>query len=278
MSWINMEKPFLTREEWEVMLRPFITRAGGKSLLRDEIIPRFPDEYTGYYEPFLGGGAVFLGAPIECKHVVLSDIVPDLIATFRAVKYAPLKLIRALGRIKYLRDTHPERFFRQLNSEYKPTNYIEIAARYIFITRHNFRGKMDGGNSQLLRDAYRKTFYDEENIVACSKKLQGVVFECRPYWECHASVGGFVYLDPPYYDVSNLYENDFPASEQVKLRDFCNELSERGVLFMLSNSWNDYTLELYKDYNCTSLTVNYPTRNLDDNYKGSKELLVRNYE
>ncbi len=39
--------------------RPFLKWAGGKTQLVKELIPRLPTAINRYFEPFLGGGALF---------------------------------------------------------------------------------------------------------------------------------------------------------------------------------------------------------------------------
>jgi hypothetical protein len=40
-------------------VRPFVKWAGGKSQLLDQFEALFPQEFNSYFEPMVGGGAVF---------------------------------------------------------------------------------------------------------------------------------------------------------------------------------------------------------------------------
>ncbi len=73
--------------------QPFIKWVGGKRGLLDQILPLFPKEFNNYYEPFLGGGAVFFElyskGLLKNKKVYLSDINSELINTYIVVKNNP---------------------------------------------------------------------------------------------------------------------------------------------------------------------------------------------
>lgn len=263
--------------------KPFLTWVGGKSLLAKHIIPRLPSDFKAYHEPFVGGGAVFFSLePCQQIDAVLSDVNPELINCYTVVRDHPTKLIHSLEMLEYSRDTHDERFFRQVQGEYNPANKVQSAARFIFVTKHCFRGK-DPSNrknlSQLLGKAYFKEFFSRNNILKCSSALQGTLIGRNSYKEILPIKDHFYYLDPPYYDVSrDLYRDDMTSiDEHIELRDYCIEIDKAGAKFMLSNSCNKVTLDLYKDFNIIKLKTKYPTRNMDKDYKGTYEILVRNY-
>ena len=53
--------------------QPFVKWAGGKRSLVSALAPHFPDEMGTYWEPFVGGGAVFFAFAKRIKHAILSD-------------------------------------------------------------------------------------------------------------------------------------------------------------------------------------------------------------
>lgn len=53
------------------LVKPFVKWAGGKRQLLPEIKRYLPSKIKDYYEPFVGGGAVFLD--IQCPHPVIND-------------------------------------------------------------------------------------------------------------------------------------------------------------------------------------------------------------
>ena len=256
--------------------KPFVNWAGGKSRLLKEIIPRFPSSFGKYHEPFLGGGAVFFGAKIKGE-AILSDICNELIECYRVVRDNPFELIKELNVIKYLKETHDERMFRQMK-EYEPVCPIKKAARLIYLTKHCYRS-IDPLNkkymSQLLNRQYSKVFFNRDNILKCSNALTGKEIVCCRYDDDVGSSGDFFYFDPPYYNVSrNLYKNDMTSFDEHKdLASHLKALDDCGRKFMLSHSYNKEICELYKYYDIVKISAKYTMKD-----KGfTDEIIVRNY-
>ena len=65
-------------------MKPFVKWAGGKTQLLDDIHKVIPKDYGTYYEPFLGGGAVFFD--IQPEKAVISDINPQLINAYKVIR------------------------------------------------------------------------------------------------------------------------------------------------------------------------------------------------
>ena len=76
------------KKQLEHQPKPFIKWAGGKTQLLPEILSRLPKNYNNYFEPFLGGGAVFfaLNTATKSKKAFLSDLSKDLITTYKVIK------------------------------------------------------------------------------------------------------------------------------------------------------------------------------------------------
>ena len=69
----------------------------------------------------------------------------------------------------------------------------------------------------------------------------------------------------------------FDRNEQIRLKQCCDELTKRGVKFMLSNSATDFIKDLYKDYDITIVKAKRAI-NADASKRGAiEEVLIRNY-
>ena len=75
---------------------PFVKWAGGKTQLLDKLIPLMPKEINTYYEPFIGGGAVFfkLANTRTDFKAKLSDVNEDLITAYLIIQNQVKELIQ----------------------------------------------------------------------------------------------------------------------------------------------------------------------------------------
>lgn len=245
---------------WHVA-KPFIKWVGGKTQLLDEIRQCLPadigyDEYT-YVEPFVGGGAVLfwlLQQYPNISHAVINDVNGRLINVYRVVKKHPRELINQLKELEleYLPKNHEERTSMYLSKRQlfncASTESIEQAALFIFLNRTCFNGLYRENAKGLFNVPHGRYSYpricDSETILADSELLQRVTILNGDFCETLTYVGHHVlfYLDPPYKPLSqtssfnNYVGTGFNDDEQVRLRDFCNSLTEKGSSFILSNS------------------------------------------
>lgn len=96
--------------------------------------------------------------------------------------------------------------------------------------------------------------------------------------------GAFVYLDPPYDPISetanftDYTRYGFTRNDHIRLRQCCDEMTARGIKFMLSNSNTDFIRQLYSEYNITEISAR---RVINCNGEGRgtvTELVIRNYQ
>jgi len=241
--------------------KPFVKWAGGKTQLLSDIESVFPTDFRDrnitYVEPFAGGGSVLfwlLQHYPNIQHAVINDVNAKLINVYRVIKAKPKKLISALRVLEneYLPMNHAERtsYFiekrRRFNDD-ELTN-VEQASIFIFLNRTCFNGLYRENSKGKFNVPHGKYVHpkicDDQTIMADSDILQRVDILCGDFDDTkqYANEGTLFYLDPPYKPLSNTssfntyVKEPFDDAEQVRLRNFCNEVSERGSLFVLSNS------------------------------------------
>lgn len=269
-------------------LKPFIKWAGGKGQLIPELITRLPKSFNRYFEPFLGGGALFFALQPQKAH--LSDTNHELITTYRAVRDSVESLIGDLSKHKY-----EEQYYyavRRADSEkdYAQWSEVKRASRFIFLNRTCFNGLYrvnSKGEFNVPFGRYTNpTICNAPLLRSCSKALQGAQVEMLCFKEIigRAKSGDFVYFDPPYAPLnatSNFtsYSKDgFSTDMQVALRDICRILSERRVNFMLSNSSAPLVFDLYKEFYIERVKASRLINSKASKRGQIDEVIVRNYE
>ena len=72
-------------ETIDIELKPFLKWPGGKSKELKVIIPNLPNYINNYYEPFIGGGAVYF-AINNASHYYINDKSKDLVDLYKNIK------------------------------------------------------------------------------------------------------------------------------------------------------------------------------------------------
>lgn len=80
-------------------LLPLIKYPGGKEKELNYIIPALPAKIDNYYEPFVGGGAVYFA--IDAKKYYINDKSDELIALYKMVKEQNAEFFDKLKAIEY---------------------------------------------------------------------------------------------------------------------------------------------------------------------------------
>ena len=254
---------------------PFVKWAGGKRKLVSEITKFIPLEFNRYYEPFVGGGALFysLGSRIRDAH--LSDINADLINAYKSVCAEPEKLIRVLKRhsAKHCK----EHFLKVRSAKYNCK--VRLAARFIYLNKTCFNGLYRvnrKGQFNVPIGSYKNPkICDEENIRATSEYLKRATIKACSFEAIKPSQGDLIYCDPPYYDTFTGYtKKGFDKSLQYALRDCCVRWREKGAHVIVSNSNNEFIRFLYEDFDLHEVQA---SRNINCNGNGrakTTELLI----
>ena len=273
--------------------KPFVKWVGGKRQLLEQFRrlnlypPELFDIKTGrYFEPFVGGGAVFFDLLPE--RGFLSDLNKELVTTYNVIKNDVDGLITSLKKHK----TDKEYFLKIRAQDSNKLSDLNVASRFIFLNRTCFNGMYRVNSKGRFNVPYGKytnpLICDEENLKKVSKALQGIEIKHQDYKEVlkKAKKGDFVYFDPPYYPVSKTASftsytaESFLDKEQIELRDTVLELQERGCYVMLSNSDTPFINKIYSGYKC--IRINKVEAGRAINSKGSgrgkiTEVLITNY-
>ena len=276
-------------------MKPLIKWAGGKRHIASVIEEHLPAnwDHGTYFEPFLGGAAIFLH--LQPKKASLSDVNARLISFYHHVKLDNDSLIAQIGKIskKFDSTVTSEKLSMYLELRQKfnssTTTTIQTSALFFALNQLCFNG--------LYRENARGSFnvpfgkkekfpppdlvaFEQASSVFGGAKIHVSDFETalRP-----AKSGDFVYLDPPYIpkDATSNFtaysSGGFGLDAQHRLAALMSELTKKGVRVMLSNSSTPLTKEIYKGFRAVEIKA---PRMLSARATGRgqiSELLVMNY-
>lgn len=252
------------------LVAPFLKWVGGKRQLMPSIVEHLPKNiqtYT-YVEPFIGGGAVLLH--IQPKNAIINDFNEELINVYEVVKNNLEELIENLKIHKNNAD-----YFYQLRGldrteRFQNLTPVQRASRIIYLNKTCFNGLYRVNNAGEFNAPFGR--YKNPNIVneptlkAVNKYLNSnnVILKSGDYAEIltDANENSFVYLDPPYHPISEnsnftgYVQGGWNIFDQIRLREFCDQLNERGIKFLLSNSSAQLIKDQYENYTITTVKAN----------------------
>ena len=264
---------------------PFIKWAGGKRGVIPSIAPLFPEKIGTYYEPFLGGGAVFFTFADRIERAVLSDANKHLVLTYQIVKERVGELIELLKTHALNHAKHGKEYYLKIRAQ-EPEDALEVAARFIYLNKTCFNGLYrvnKSGKFNVPMGSYKNpAICDAESLQSASKVLKKATIKLGDFSRVvMPSVGDFVYCDPPYDDCFTDYQvGGFTADDQTRLRDEINTWIDAGADVMVSNSDTPLIQKLFRDAKFNVQKVKAPRYiNAKASGRGDvSELIVTSYD
>ena len=260
---------------------PFLRWAGGKRRWIRQLKWFMPERIEGaYWEPFLGGGAVFWHLAAVNKltpgRVFLSDLHPALIDLWLSVRDCPEDLI---GRIHaHIAEDTKEVYLKA--SRLPPEGGVERGAWLWWMAQGAFQGICKFNRKGHCVGSYGDGLYPDPagNMRDCHAELTRlrVLIKNAAYERIRPQRGDFVYFDPPYYGAHGYTQDHFPDDAHAGLKALIDRLSDDGVKVALSNSPEPFIKELYADYHQHDIWVMYTMG--DSDFRRKTELLVTNYQ
>ena len=274
--------------------KPFLKWVGGKGQLLTQLEGLFPKKYNSYFEPFIGGGAVFFS--INPKKAHINDINKTLVQTYIHIKDDVENLIKSLKKLEkdfLTKDIEARKdFYYSTREKYNSLSHEDFkkSLYFLFFNKTAFNGvyreNSKGGFNVPIGSYKNPKIVDEENLRAVSKILSNTKITSGSFVDAvkNAKAGDFVYFDPPYHPLSETssftsYSKDsFSKDDQVKLRDLFVELDKRGVYVMLSNSSAPFIQEIYSGYKQIPVYANRMINSKSDKRGKISEVVIVNYD
>ncbi|MBC8196915.1 MAG: DNA adenine methylase [Candidatus Marinimicrobia bacterium] len=305
--------------EYNVGAKPFLKWVGGKRQLLKSFQSLYPKllkkkKIKNYYEPFVGGGAVFFDVVqnFEIENAFLYDINEELILTYLVIQNNVNELIDFLYRYdkqykklneeqrkEYFYDLRKSFNFSRFNIDYNnySENWISRAAQIIFLNKTCFNGlfrfNSKGEFNSPMGKYKNPKIVDEQNLLNVSKLLEITTIKKADYSKVINDLNGdstFIYFDPPYKPISKTSsftaysKTTFQDDDQIQLSKLFYDLNEKGYSLMLSNSdpknidpSEDFFDKIYKDYKITRVNAKRSINSNPNKRNSIKEIVITNY-
>ena len=266
---------------------PFLKWAGGKGQLLPTLSGFLPTKFGRYFEPFVGGGAMFfhLYGQRPALNAVLSDLNDELINCYEVIRDDVEQLIADLRKHK----NESDYFYKVRAQSTENLSRTERAARIIYLNKTCFNGLYrvnSRGQFNVPFGSYKNPrTCDEENLRAVSQALTNADLSCSTFEQSlkRAKRGDLIYLDPPYQPISSTSnftgytKGCFSSNDQASLAELVGKLSDRGCKIMLSNSDNEYIRELYSNFRIETVYANRAINCKGDRRGKITEVLILNF-
>ena len=288
---------------------------GDKFKLLPEITKLFPQNIETFYEPFVGGGSVFLN--VDATSYELNDIDTNVIQIHKElIKWSESEIQffkKIENRVKkyglsrsYIEDVVPlelkkehkktyyakynKESFNALKKKYNSSSRKDYLDLYILLIygfnrmlRFNSKGEynLPVGNVDFNKNVKNAL----SNYFAYQKGRQ-ITFNNSDYKDFlkkrRYSKDDFIYFDPPYLITFSEYNKLWNDSHESNLLKLIDKLDSEGVRWAISNvthykdKVNDVFLNWSKKYNSHNIKSNYISYH-DNTIKTFNEILITNY-
>ena len=237
------------------LVKPFLKWAGGKSQLLNDLAKLCPNNIRKYYEPFLGGGALFFF--LAPKDYLLSDNNPKLINVYKCVANHPKEIIQKLKTMK-----NEESYFYDIRDKsFYELDKINGAARTIYLNRTCFNGLYRVNKKGHFNVPYGKyknpDIVQKEKILIASKHLSSRKIKLMDFREIEKmkfSKDDFIFFDPPYVpaegyaDFKRYTQKQFTHDDHLDLAEIFTKLATNKLRLILTNSDTHFVRTLYKKH------------------------------
>lgn len=250
------------------MSKPFVKWVGGKTQLLDTLLALFPAKVRTYYEPFLGGGAVFfrLAEETRFERATINDANNQLIAAYRIVQSFPDALLTQLREREAQYAVDPERVYREWVQE-MPEDPLRVAARLIALNKTSFNGLYRTNRAGRFNVPWGKKptvrLVSGEVLQACHDALAGYVRLRSGDYEASlqgAGLGDLIYMDPPYVPLgltgfTGYTPDAWPLEAHQRVSEVARHYADLGCTVVVSNHDTPLVREIYHDFTATVVKV-----------------------
>ncbi len=231
---------------------PLIKWPGGKRAIARQIASVFPATFGNYFEPFVGGAALFF--LLQPSRSVLSDKNEELINLYIQVRDHPIEVIDILTQF----DNDKDQYYKIRATVFHDA--VSRAARMYYLMLLSFNGIYRVNLRGVFNVPYgfktHLAVVDRTKILRASNQLQNAQLWNVDFQSAvqTALPGDLVYFDFPYTVAHSQngflkYNEDiFSYEDQKRLADCALDLARKGCFVAVSNANHESIATLYPDF------------------------------
>lgn len=263
-----------------------------KSILEGVRFERFVDLFAGSMAVTLGMGGSY--------PMLVNDINVVLMGVMKEIRDGPAQLLEQLL-ILNAPENNDKDVYNQLRDRFNVIKFLpytsETGALLIYLNKRCFNGLYRENQSGEFNASYREyksAIYSGDTVIQLHLRLKNmnIQFSDGHYRNLLGGLkeGDLVYLDPPYYPCNTncftaYHSSGFAVKDQRELKDFCDELTKRGIKFLMSNAPCPEIRELYTTYTIEEFSLTRTMRSAaykadtedKSDSKGDNECFIRNF-
>lgn len=288
---------------------------GDKYKLMEQLLSLFPSKVNNFYEPFVGGGTVFLN--VNAKQYFLNEIDEHLVNIHQFLISQAQQKENFFSKVEniikryqlscsykedivpqYLKEKHKKTYYAKFNKlgynelrlqvnkedKFSPLFlYVLLIYGFNRMLRFNSGGKFNlpVGNVDFNRNVVNALHSYFDYVV--HKQISLTAYDFRIFLDDKEfKKNDFVYFDPPYLITSSEYNKKWDVSSEQALYNLIDNLDSKGVKFALSNVThykgikNNILIKWMKKYKVNKIKSNYINYH-NNGLKDVRELLITNY-
>lgn len=271
-------------------MKPFVNYIGSKYRFMRKIEHLFPDEITRYFEPFVGGGSVFLhlNKKFDIKQNYINDIDKNIITCYKAIKSDPDVLIEYLRKFDKGKSRRDFEYIVEVFNNGVKLQTLK-ASMLIYLLKVSFNSRLNYHESDnIIKPNYskantKKSIYDAENIREIARLLYKTTItrmDYKAFLDKYKPVkGDFVFFDPPYFveQVGSYYTESFVNEDYTELLQICNALNEKNVKWMVTVNKHSNLKKLFSGCEAYNIQTFQKYSSISAGKGKEYEMVIRNY-
>lgn len=250
--------------------------SGTKIKFSDEfnsIISNFSEKI--YYEPFIGGGAIFANIPedtiininsIEEFHI--NDLNPHIMSIWNFIKHMDYKTLDDIGKFIVMEfgdiKSNKESYYayrEHYNKTYHFTDNI-LKGGYLYFLVNSCINSFARFGPNGFNQSFGNRLYqiDKVSYNTLQNRLQITNLTSKSYDEIEYKENSIIFFDPPYFKRPSSYTSNFSNEDYIKFVDYIVKLSHnRKIIYTdIEDEYADkfFTKRFIRDIKNTAPSTN----------------------